>query len=71
MPPTQKVRIWDIPTRLFHWVLVLLVFFSWLTQAKGWMQLHFLSGETILALLLFRIVWGFAGSESSRFGSFL
>ena len=71
MPPTQKVRIWDVPTRLFHWVLVVLVFLCWLTQAKGWMELHYLSGEAILALVLFRIVWGFAGSEPSRFLFFL
>ena len=71
MSSTTKVRIWDIPTRLFHWTLVLLICFSWLTQQLFWMQLHYLSGETILALLLFRIVWGFAGSDTARFGQFL
>ncbi len=71
MPPTTRVRIWDAPTRLFHWVLVLLVFFSWLTQENGWMDLHFLSGESILALLLFRLIWGFVGSDSARFCGFL
>jgi cytochrome b len=66
-----KVRIWDAPTRLFHWSLVLLVCFSWLTVQLFWMQLHYLSGEAILTLLLFRIVWGFVGSDTARFGQFL
>ena len=71
MAPTTKVRIWDVPTRLFHWTLVLLVGFSWLSSKMFWMQLHFLSGEAILALVLFRIVWGFVGSDTARFGRFL
>jgi cytochrome b len=71
MAQATKVRVWDIPTRIFHWTLVFLVFFCWLTQEKGWMELHFLAGEAILALVLFRIAWGFAGSQTSRFASFL
>jgi cytochrome b len=71
MPSATKVRIWDVPTRLFHWTLVLLICFSWLTEQLFWMQLHYLSGEAILTLLLFRIVWGFVGSDTSRFGRFL
>jgi len=71
MSSANKVRIWDVPTRLFHWTLVLLVCFSWLTEELFWMQLHYLSGEAILTLLLFRIVWGFVGSDTSRFGQFL
>ncbi len=71
MSEATKVRFWDIPTRLFHWTLVLLVCFSWLTVQMFWMQLHYLSGEAILVLLLFRIVWGFVGSDTSRFGRFL
>ena len=71
MEPTRTVAIWDIPTRLFHWCLVLLLCCSWVTQYKGWMDLHFLSGEAILTLLLFRLVWGFVGSDSARFRLFL
>lgn len=71
MSETTKVRIWDIPTRLFHWALVLLVCFSWFSAKKFWMELHFLSGEAILALVLFRIVWGLVGSDTARFARFL
>lgn len=71
MSSTTKVRIWDAPTRLFHWTLVLLVCFSWLSAEMLWMRLHFLSGEAILTLVLFRIVWGFAGSDTARFAKFL
>ncbi len=63
--------IWDLPTRLFHWVLVLLLLTSWLSAEFGWMRTHVLSGLTVLSLLLFRIVWGFIGSDSARFARFL
>jgi cytochrome b len=71
MSSTTKVRIWDAPIRLYHWALVLLIGGSWITQWKGWMNLHFLFGETILALLLFRLIWGLVGSDSARFRTFL
>ena len=76
MPPIDptsgtKVIIWDLPIRLFHWLLVFLVAFSWVTQWRGWMELHYLSGEAILVLLLFRVAWGFVGSDTARFGFFL
>ena len=69
--PRILMRVWDAPTRLFHWGIVLLVAFSWFSSQRGWMQLHFLSGYTILASLLFRVAWGFVGSETSRFRQFL
>jgi cytochrome b len=65
------MRVWDAPIRLFHWVIVLLVAFSYVSAKKGWMDLHFLSGYAILTLLLFRLVWGFVGSDTARFSSFL
>ncbi len=68
---SKPVRIWDIPTRLFHWVLVLLIVNSYVTQWQSWMDLHILCGEAILALLLFRVVWGVVGSDTARFGFFL
>ena len=69
--PRILMRVWDAPTRLFHWGIVLLVAFSWFSSQRHWMQLHFLSGYTILAALLFRVAWGFVGSETSRFRRFL
>ncbi len=69
--PILPIRVWDAPTRLFHWAVVLLLGFSWLSESRGWMELHFLSGYSMLALLLFRLAWGFVGSETSRFSRFL
>lgn len=76
VPPRRDVprilmRVWDAPTRLFHWTIVLLIAFSYWTAQKGWTQLHFWSGYTMLAMLLFRTAWGFVGSETSRFRTFL
>ena len=69
--PSLLMRVWDAPTRLFHWAIVLLMAFSYFSIQREWTQLHFLSGYTVLALLLFRLVWGFIGSETSRFRQFL
>ncbi len=68
---TVPMRVWDAPTRLFHWALVILLGVSWLTESRGWMRAHFLSGYSVIALLLFRLAWGFIGSETARFSHFL
>jgi len=65
------MRVWDAPTRLFHWAIVVLMTFSYVCALREWNQLHFLSGYTVLTLLLFRLAWGFVGSETSRFRQFL
>jgi cytochrome b len=65
------IRVWDAPTRLFHWALVILLGISWLTESRGWMRVHMLSGYSIIALLLFRVAWGFAGSQTARFSQFV
>lgn len=70
-PVGTQVAIWDLPIRLFHWLLAVLLVFSWVTQWRGWMELHYLSGQAILALLLFRVTWGFLGSDTARFRFFL
>ncbi len=67
----RPVKVWDLPTRVFHWSIVLLVFTSWLTNKLNRMDLHFLSGYALMGLLIFRLIWGVLGSETSRFGSFL
>ena len=69
--PMLLMRVWDGPTRLFHWAIVLLVLTSYVSVQAEWMKVHYWSGYTMLTLLLFRLVWGFAGSETSRFGKFL
>ncbi|MDQ3446918.1 MAG: cytochrome b/b6 domain-containing protein [Pseudomonadota bacterium] len=73
MDPSARTRIWDLPTRLFHWLLAALVIFSFTTGKLGgdWLTWHFRSGYVIASLLLFRLLWGFAGSRYARFSSFL
>lgn len=75
-PPNQSlrtVRVWDLPTRIFHWSLVVCVAGLFITVNIGgnWMQWHFRFGYAVLTLLLFRIVWGFVGGRWSRFASFI
>jgi cytochrome b len=69
----QTVRVWDLPTRSFHWLLVILVVFSIASAhvGGGAMVWHMRSGYAIFTLLAFRFVWGFAGGRWSRFRSFL
>jgi cytochrome b len=69
----SPVRVWDLPTRLFHWALAALVAFSVVTVKLGgfWMDWHMRSGYAILALVVFRILWGFAGSRYALFSSFV
>ena len=72
-PDLKTVRIWDLPTRLFHWLLVLTVIASVISGEIGGnaMVWHTRLGLVALALLAFRLVWGFAGGYWSRFTAFL
>jgi len=69
----RAVRIWDIPVRVFHWVLVALIILSFTTAQIGGnaMRIHELSGFTILSLVLFRVLWGVFGSTYARFDHFV
>jgi cytochrome b len=71
--PLRGVRVWDLPTRIFHWSLVVCVAGLFITVNIGgdWIQWHFRLGYAVLTLLLFRIVWGFVGGRWSRFVSFI
>ena len=68
---TTRIRIWDRPVRLFHWTLIALVGTSYASGKGGAWTLHYASGYAILTLVLFRILWGFVGSENARFAHFL
>jgi cytochrome b len=70
---THSVRIWDLPTRLFHWLLAALVVGLVVSGNIGAnaMPVHALLGQAVLALVLFRLVWGFVGGHWSRFTTFL
>jgi cytochrome b len=69
----HQIRVWDLPTRLFHWLIVIFVVISFTTGMVGgnWMSYHLKSGYIILTLLLFRLSWGFWGGRYSRFVSFV
>ncbi len=71
-PATQTVRVWDLPTRMFHWLLALTVIASVVSGQIGGnaMVWHTRLGLVVLALLAFRAVWGFVGGYWSRFASF-
>lgn len=69
----QPVRVWDLPTRAFHWTLALAVITTVVLAKVGGaaMAWHFRIGYLIFALLAFRLVWGFVGGRWSRFASFV
>jgi len=68
----QRIRLWDLPTRLFHWSLVILVVASFVSGKLGGnaMNWHGKLGLAILGLLSFRVVWGIVGSSYARFAQF-
>jgi cytochrome b len=70
---SHRVRVWDLPTRLFHWLLVFFIAGLVVTgyTGGGAMAWHARFGYAVLTLLLFRVVWGFIGGHWSRFRSFL
>lgn len=65
--------IWDLPLRLFHWLLVLALAGSWITHEAGvkYMEWHLRFGYAVIGLLLFRLAWGFLGPRHARFSDFL
>ena len=69
--PAFKQPVWDLPVRLFHWLLVGLIAFSWWSAENDHFDWHILSGLSILTLLLFRLLWGLFGSSTARFANFV
>ncbi|HIV71049.1 MAG TPA: cytochrome b/b6 domain-containing protein [Candidatus Aquabacterium excrementipullorum] len=72
-PALTRIRLWDLPTRLFHWSLVAAVTTAIVTGKVGgtWMELHGKAGLFIVGLVAFRLAWGFLGSRYARFLTFL
>jgi cytochrome b len=66
-----RVRVWDVPTRIVHWSMVLLFAFSWWSAEEGELEWHRWSGYSLTALVLFRVYWGFFGGSTARFSQFL
>lgn len=69
----ERIRVWDLPLRLFHWILVVAIAVAFLSSEEdsGLNNWHVLSGWVASALLVFRLVWGFVGGEHSRFADFV
>lgn len=70
---TPRLRVWDLPTRLFHWMLAASIVALVVTANMGGnaMEWHLRLGHLVLALLMFRVLWGFAGGYWSRFSTFI
>jgi cytochrome b len=64
------IAVWDLPLRLFHWALAASVLIAWFS-ANVFDTVHEVAGYTVLGLIAFRLVWGFAGTRHSRFRSFV
>lgn len=68
----NRIRVWDVPTRVFHWTLVLSFAGVFLTsESERYRDIHVLLGYTVLGLVAFRMLWGFLGTRYARFSSFL
>ena len=67
------IRVWDLPIRLFHWLLLIAIVLSFITVKIGGnaMELHGRIGYCVLTLIIFRVCWGFIGSYHARFTNFI
>jgi cytochrome b len=68
----KRILVWDLPTRLFHWLLAATFAGAWLTaESERWIGVHVTLGYTFAGLIVFRVAWGFVGSRYARFSSFV
>lgn len=70
MKSTKLIKVWDLPLRIFHWLLVAGFFVAYLTEDEL-LTVHVWAGYLVLGLLIFRLVWGFVGNGYARFANFL
>lgn len=72
MQENDKVLVWDAPTRVFHWLMVLCFAGSWLSsEGERWLGVHLTLGYTMVALVAWRVFWGLVGTRYARFGNFI
>ncbi len=72
MSDKKTILVWDIPTRVFHWLLVICFAGAWLTSESERLQMiHYAFGYSACALVLFRLIWGVVGTRYARFAQFL
>lgn len=67
----KQIKIWDVPVRLFHWSLLSGFVLAYVSAEVGILDAHVLIGYFLIALLVFRVLWGFMGTQYSRFRSFI
>ncbi len=68
----QRILVWDLPTRLFHWLLAGSFAGAWLTaESERWRDVHVVLGYTFAGLIAFRLLWGLVGSRYARFSAFV
>ncbi len=68
----QSIKVWDMPTRVFHWLLAFSFAAAFITaESERWLLWHLIFGYTVGGLIAFRLVWGIVGTRWSRFSSFL
>lgn len=71
-PTPGSILVWDVPVRVFHWLMVLCFAGAWLTaESERWRLLHVTLGYTMAALVVFRLVWGLVGTRYARFSAFV
>ena len=70
-PAPPRIVVWDLPTRLFHWLTVVLLAVLYITERLNWMDWHIWAGYILLVLVIFRLIWGFVGSDTARFSRFI
>ncbi|MGZ5586815.1 MAG: cytochrome b/b6 domain-containing protein, partial [Methylobacter sp.] len=70
MKSQQVVKVWDLPLRIFHWLLVAGFFIAYLTE-DDLLTVHVWAGYLVAGLLVFRLIWGFIGNDYARFSNFL
>jgi cytochrome b len=66
----MRILVWDLPTRAFHWLFALSFLAAYLSSEDDWLTFHVTFGYTVLGLVAFRLLWGFAGTRYARFASF-
>jgi cytochrome b len=71
MPAQNTHPLWDLPTRVFHWLIVCCVPLAWWSAEQEYYDVHQWTGYTVLVLVVTRVAWGFIGSRHSRFADFL
>jgi cytochrome b len=71
MAELVRIKVWDLPIRLFHWTLLGLVAFAWWSAETHHMDWHKMAGAGVAGLMVFRLWWGLFGGSTARFSSFL